>query len=667
VFSELTPGRWPQRALRTDLLLALASFTLLGYVGIVVGQQPGTIAVIWVANGAATALIVSAPASRLLPMLAASVAGNLVANLVWGRPPAMAVAFLLPNALEIALGVWLLRSAGDTHRWAETLPRFAKTLLLGAMLPPLLGATTGAATLDLLGFVPFGRAWLDWYVGAATGSVAMLPLLLELRAGNLRRRLRLALTPTAVLALLLLPLVLAAVLEWFPYPFVALLLATLLVATLFQRLVGFAAAATTLATVAVTLATHHFVITVPDTPQGHALVFAAVLMALVPAQVTAVLVARQKAVDGLLGAVASRSDEIVLVSDLDGVLRWASRARETYRGEANAQVLGRPLTELAARGLVSPEAVHDHAQAVAGGTLERMQKVEYPLRGPRTMRVHVQPARDDTGAQVGVLATATDVTELEATAEQLRRSNANLEQFVRVASHDLREPMNTIQQFVSLIEESMGERLPAQERAWFTHVRSGARRMKQLLDDVLQYVQLDDEPDEPRAQVSLDELATDTRAALGAQLGASGALLEVGPLGTVRGHRSLLALLLQNLVSNALKFSRPGIRPQVRLHSETAPGELRLVIADNGIGIPADKLAQIGQPFRRLHNRRKYEGTGLGLAICRGILERHGGRLEIASVLGEGSTFTAVLPLHAPGAAGAAAATSPPAPARSLP
>jgi signal transduction histidine kinase len=663
VFSELTPGRWQQRALRTDLLLAFASFTLLGYVGIVVGQQPGTIAVIWVANGAATALIVSAPGSRLAPMLAACVVGNLVANLVWGRPPAMALAFLLPNALEIGLGVLLLRRAGDTHRWAESLPRFGKTLLLGALVPPLLGATTGAATLDLLGFVPFERAWLDWYVGAATGSVAMLPLLLELRAANLRRRLRLAFTPAAVLALLLLPVVLAAVLQWFPYPFVALLLATLVVAALYQRLVGFAAAALTLATVAVALATHHFVTVVPDTPQGHALVFAAVLMALVPAQVTAVLVARQKAVDTLLGAVASRSDEIVLVSDLDGVLRWASRAREAYRGEANAQTLGRPLAELAAKGLVSAEAVHDHAAAVAGRTLERTQKVDYPLRGPRTMRVHVQPALDDTGAQVGVLATATDVTELEATAEQLRRSNANLEQFVRVASHDLREPMNTIQQFVSLIEETSGERLPAQERAWFAQVRTGARRMKQLLDDVLQYVRLDDEPGEPQALVALDDLAADTRAALGAQLGASGAVLEIEPLGTVPGHRSLLALLLQNLVSNALKFSRPGVAPRVQVHSQVVGSELRLVVADNGIGIPADKLAQIGQPFRRLHNRRKYEGTGLGLAICRGILERHRGRLEITSVVGEGSSFTAVLPLHAPGAA----ATLPPAPSRSPP
>jgi PAS domain S-box-containing protein len=664
VFSELTPGRWPTRSARTDLLLAFASFCVLGYVGIVVGQQPGTIAVIWIANGAATALIVSAPAARLLPMLAASVAGNLVANTLFGRPLAMSVAFLAPNALEIAAGVWLLRRLGSSHRWAETLPRFLKTLLAGAMLPPLVGATVGAATLDALGFVPFERAWLDWYVGAATGSVAMLPLVLELRATGLRARLRRAFSAPALLALVVLPPVVALLLRDFPYPFVAVLIATLLLTVLFQRLVGFAAAALTLATVAVTLATGHFVIVVPDTPTGHALMFAAVLMAMLPAQVTAVLLARQKAVDALLDAVASRSDEIVLVSDNDGILRWASRAREAYRGVPNTQLLGRPLAELAAQGLVSTDAVSDHRAAVAGQTLLRTQSVNYPLRGPRTMRVHVQPARGEDGTAVGVLAVASDVTELEATAEQLRRTNANLEQFVRVASHDLREPMNTIQQFVSLIEDSPAQRLEPEARVWFAQVRSGAQRMKRLLDDVLQYVRLDEAPATAAASVSLDELLAETLAALDAQLRGSGARVEVAaPLGSVNGHASLLALLLQNLLSNAIKFQPPGAVPQVRVSATRTGGELRLAVADNGIGIPAERLHEIGEAFRRLHARRKYDGTGLGLAIVRGILERHGGRLEIASVLGEGSTFTAVLPLGG----NAAALTAPPAPSRSPP
>jgi PAS domain S-box-containing protein len=659
VFGELTPGRWPRRALQTDLLLALASFTLLGYVGIVVGHQPGTIAVIWIANGAATALIVSAPPTRMLPMLAASVLGNLIANTLFGRPLAMSVAFLAPNALEVTAGVLLLRWAVDTHRWAETLPRFVKTLLFGAMLPPLVGATTGAATLDLLGFVPFERAWLDWYVGAATGSVALLPLVLELRTAGLRHRVRRALRPGAVMALLLLPGAVAAALLWFPYPFVAVLLAALVVAVPFQRLVGFAAAALALSTVAVMLATRQFVIVTPDSPEGHALVFLAVLMALVPAQITAVLVARQKAIDGLLGAVASRSDEIVLLSDMDGVLRWASHARETYRGEANAQVLGRPLAELAEQGLVSRDDVLDHRAALERRTVERTQTIDYPLRGVRTMRVHVQPALGDGGEPVGVLATATDVTELEATAEKLRRTNTNLEQFVRVASHDLREPMNTIQQFVSLLEDGPAQRLEPEARLWFAQVRAGALRMKRLLDDVLQYVRLEDEPPSAPTPVLLDELIAEALAALDAQARACAAEVTVAaPLGSVTGHRSLLALLLQNLLSNAMKFQPPGAVPRVRVSAERGAGELRVAVADNGIGIPAERLHEIGQAFRRLHARRKYDGTGLGLAICRGILERHGGRLEIASVLGEGSTFTAVLPLHA---------TSPPGPSRSLP
>jgi PAS domain S-box-containing protein len=652
LFGELAPPPWPRRRAGSDLLLAFGLYAVLAYACIVVARQPGTIAVVWLANGAAIGLLASAPRERLLPMLAAIAAGNLAANLAYGDPLAVSLAFLLPNTAEVALGALLLRAGGEAHRYAESLRRFLRTMIAGALVPPVLGATIGAALLELMGFASFERVWVDWYIGAASGAVALLPLVLELRSGRVAGRLRHAAAPGVVLALAALPFGLALLVAYFPFPFVGALLLVLPFAFGRSRLWAFAAAPLPIVTTAVALAFHYFAPLVPDTPLGHAMVFAALLMAVLPVQVVAVLVARQRAVDALLNTVASRSDEIVLVSDISGVLRWASRAREAYRGTPNEQLVGRSLSELAALNLISPTALDDHRLAMAGTTVERTAEVEYPLRGRRFMRVRVQPALDHDGRQVGVLAVATDVTdletsrrELEVTAAQLRASNESLEQFVRIASHDLREPMNTIQQFAQLIEDGPAKDLPANGQLWFAQLRKGAQRMKQLLDDVLQYVRLNAEPDDARVWVSLDELAAECRAALDALIRTSGATVELGPLGAVRGHRSLLMLMMQNLLANAIKFSRPGVPPIVQLHATVQGQELRLAVRDNGIGIPAERLAEIGQPFRRLHNRRKYDGTGLGLAITSNILERHGGRLEISSTPDEGSTFTAVLPI----------------------
>jgi signal transduction histidine kinase len=124
----------------------------------------------------------------------------------------------------------------------------------------------------------------------------------------------------------------------------------------------------------------------------------------------------------------------------------------------------------------------------------------------------------------------------------------------------------------------------------------------------------------------------------------SGGELVVAPLGTAWGRRASVALVLKNLVSNALKFMPPGRQPRVQVQASRRGDDLRITVSDNGIGIEPDKLAQLGTPFRRLHARRKYEGTGLGLAICKRIAEQHGGGIEIDSTPGEGSRFTLVLP-----------------------
>lgn len=227
----------------------------------------------------------------------------------------------------------------------------------------------------------------------------------------------------------------------------------------------------------------------------------------------------------------------------------------------------------------------------------------------------------------------------------LRRSNEALEQFVRIASHDLREPLNTVVQFGSLIEQDHAGRMPADARRYLALMLAAAQRMRTLLDDVLQYARLQGSAPEPPVPVALEALMAGVRDALAARLRASGGRLHVSRLPVVRGHPALLSLMLQNLVGNALKFVPPGRVPAVDVSAHVDGANAWVTVADNGIGIAADDLPRLFRPFQRLHLRRQFEGTGLGLALCRQVAQAHGGEIHVASVPGEGSRFTVRLPL----------------------
>lgn len=238
---------------------------------------------------------------------------------------------------------------------------------------------------------------------------------------------------------------------------------------------------------------------------------------------------------------------------------------------------------------------------------------------------------------------------LAARSEALRRANEGLEQFVRIASHDLREPLNTVVQFAALIEEDHGRGLPADARHWLGLVQAAATRMRVLLDDVLQYTRLQHAQQPEPAPVALEAVLAEVRQSLAGRLHTSGAVLRVGALPVVAGHAPLLQLLFLNLVANALKFVPPERAPVVAVvgQTEERDGKLWAVVTviDNGIGIAAEDLPKLFKPFSRLNLRRHYDGSGLGLALCRQVAALHGGRIEVESTPGVGSRFTVRLPL----------------------
>lgn len=244
-----------------------------------------------------------------------------------------------------------------------------------------------------------------------------------------------------------------------------------------------------------------------------------------------------------------------------------------------------------------------------------------------------------------VHAAARDITEIMALQGDLERSNADLERFAYAASHDLAEPLRTISSFSQLVVRDAEDVLTERSLRHLTHVTEGADRMRTLIDAMLDYSRTGRRAHRTEP-VDLDELVDSTVTTLGTQLADAGATVTHDDLPVVAGDARQLGQLLQNLVSNAVKFHGDD-PPRVHLAGRRENGGWHLEVRDNGIGVDARHRDQIFAMFARLHSRADYPGTGIGLALCAKIAERHGGRIWVDSEPGRGSTFHVTL--HDPG------------------
>ena len=247
--------------------------------------------------------------------------------------------------------------------------------------------------------------------------------------------------------------------------------------------------------------------------------------------------------------------------------------------------------------------------------------------------------------------------QLELTVQDLSRSNQNLEQFAYVASHDLQEPLRKIQQFGDLLRNEYG---PQSDLGmdYLQRMQAAAGRMSTLIRDLLSYSRVSIQP-ETMAPVSLTAVVNTSLADLDLLIDETGAVVTVDSLPTVLGDAPQLRQLMQNLFSNALKFRRAGVKPQVRVSCQTlansdlpvslkpalqAPAYYRMDVADNGIGFDEKYLDRIFQVFQRLHSRSEFAGTGIGLAICQKVVFNHRGTITATSKPGQGATFSIYLP-----------------------
>jgi light-regulated signal transduction histidine kinase (bacteriophytochrome) len=255
-----------------------------------------------------------------------------------------------------------------------------------------------------------------------------------------------------------------------------------------------------------------------------------------------------------------------------------------------------------------------------------------------------------TGGDQLVTAIVRDTTErksaeeqLKATAADLARSNAELEQFAYVASHDLQEPLRMVASYTQLLARRYEGKLGEDADEFIGYAVDGARRMQELINDLLTYSRVGTRSLELQA-VDTTEVVDQVVSDLTAAIRETGASVARDGLPIVMGDPTQLRQLFQNLIANSIKFHRPDEAPRVRVAATPEHGRWAFSVSDNGIGIEPQYLERIFVLFQRLHSRADYPGTGIGLAICRKIVERHGGHIQVDSSPGEGTTFRFTLP-----------------------
>ncbi|MBZ0303066.1 MAG: GAF domain-containing protein [Anaerolineae bacterium] len=224
----------------------------------------------------------------------------------------------------------------------------------------------------------------------------------------------------------------------------------------------------------------------------------------------------------------------------------------------------------------------------------------------------------------------------------LQRSNDELRRFAYVASHDLREPLRTVSNYLQLIEMRYADLLDDEGHEFFAFAVGGAKRMRDLIDALLAYSRVETQVHE-FVPVDCQEVVDEVCQQLQVAIDEAGATIIHEGLPQIKADKQLILQLFQNLISNALKY-RGDREPEIHIDATRHKKEWRFCVRDNGIGIEAQYLERIFVIFQRLHHQTEYPGTGIGLAICKKTVELHGGRMWVESQVGEGSTFYFTIP-----------------------
>ena len=327
---------------------------------------------------------------------------------------------------------------------------------------------------------------------------------------------------------------------------------------------------------------------------------------------------------------------LVLLVVVMGLFMW----RALQRG------VTRPLARLADSVRAASTGEHEHEIQVEGtGEVAALAAdVEHMRRELVQQVAEVSASHGETARAHARL--AEQARELARSNQELARSNRDLEQFAYVASHDLQEPLRKVASFTQLLQKRYGEQLDDRADQYIAFAVDGARRMQRLIQDLLSFSRVGRSGSEPE-DVDLELVLEQVRHDQGDRIAEAGAEVTHDPLPVVRGERPLLAMLLTNVVGNAVKFRDPARPARVHLSARRLPAPeagWEISCTDNGIGIDPQYAERVFVIFQRLHPKDVYTGTGIGLALVKRVVEHHGGRVWLEPTDGGGTTVRWTLP-----------------------
>jgi PAS domain S-box-containing protein len=341
----------------------------------------------------------------------------------------------------------------------------------------------------------------------------------------------------------------------------------------------------------------------------------------------------------------------MILTDSSGKILVINKQTEVLFGYERNELIGKKIEILVPQRMKDHhpkhrKKFHDHPKARpmgAGRDLYGVKKdgTEIPVE------IGLNPIEKD--GELLVLASVIDITErkkneeaIRLYARQIEEKNKELEEFSNVASHDLREPLNSIISFTELLIERKSDQLDEDGIKMLDFISKSSSRMAELIIGLLDYAHLGNSKE--LVMNDLNKLLLTVLLDLDSSIKASNAEINVGKMPVLNVYSMEFRLLFQNLISNALKYRKPEVAPQISISAKQVKNGWEFAISDNGIGIPEAQKEKVFNLFHRLHKRNEYEGTGIGLAHCRKIAEHHRGRIWVESEVGRGSTFYFFIP-----------------------
>jgi PAS domain S-box-containing protein len=353
-----------------------------------------------------------------------------------------------------------------------------------------------------------------------------------------------------------------------------------------------------------------------------------------------------------LQAILDYAVEGIITINEKGIMESANIASESIFGYSSSELMGRNVS------MLMPSPYHEQHDSYLSNYMHTGNKkiigIGREVTGRRkdgtTFPMDLAVSEVKLEDRVIFTGFVRDITErkraeeeLVKTLENLKRSNAELEQFAYVASHDLQEPLRMVSNYMNLIERRYKDKLDKDAEEFIGFAVDGAKRMQTLINDLLSFSRVGSrgKPFEP---TPLETILSEALSNLQITIEDTKAEITHDPLPTIMGDKVQMVQLFQNLISNAIKFKNNENNPRVHISAKQKEKEWIISVKDNGIGIDPQYAERIFIIFQRLHNREDYPGTGIGLAVCRKIVERHGGKIWVESEKGKGATFYFTIP-----------------------